>query len=147
MNPKICGWGNVLRLLRECNSKRYGFWQEQVTIHMRGTTKVSISVTNFTNEEKNLRRKKKGRKLNQRRMMSHKWSGGPSCTVDEPQPFRVLCDVTLSNHSMKPSILQRHLKSHHKTTKGKPVQFFNAKRQTSQYGNQQFNLLAPEFYI
>ena len=41
---------------------------------------------------------------------------GPYCTLDGLQPLRVLCDVTLSNHSMKPSILQRHLKSHQKTT-------------------------------
>lgn len=38
------------------NGKVFG--QEQFTIHSRGTAKVSISVTNFTNGEKHLRRKK-----------------------------------------------------------------------------------------
>ena len=121
---------------RGCNSKRKGFWQEQFTIHTRSTAKVLTSVTNFTNEEKQQRRKRKARKLNQRRMMRYKWSGGSSCTLDGLQPLRVLCDVTLSNHSIKLSILQRHLKSHHKPMKGRSVQFFSAKRQCSQYGNQ-----------
>jgi len=40
------------------NSKRKDFLQEQFTVHKRGTAKVSTNVTNFTNEEKHLRRKR-----------------------------------------------------------------------------------------
>jgi hypothetical protein len=54
---------------------------------------------------------------------------GFSCTLDGLQPLSVICGVTLSNHSMKPSLLQRHFNSYHNPMKGKSKDFFNAKRQ------------------
>jgi hypothetical protein len=50
---------------------------------------------------------------------------GFSCTPDGLQPLCVICDVTLSNHSIKPSLLQRHFNSYHSSMKGKLKDFFS----------------------
>lgn len=46
---------------------------------------------------------------------------------DPPLPLCVICNQTLSNNSMKPSLLQRHLITNHGEFKDKPVDFFERK--------------------
>ena len=45
----------------------------------------------------------------------------------EPKPQCVICNEKLSNHSMKPSLLQRHFKTKHALLKDKPIEFFKRK--------------------
>ena len=52
------------------------------------------------------------------------WSGAE----DEPRPQCVVCGDVLSNESMKPSHLRRHLSTNHPSLKDKPVDFFLRKR-------------------
>lgn len=42
----------------------------------------------------------------------------------EPKPQCVICNEKLSNHSMKPSLLQRHFNTKHALFKDKPLEFF-----------------------
>lgn len=48
------------------------------------------------------------------------WTG----SLDEPNPQCVVCSEILSNNSMKPSFLKRHLESKHKNVVNKELQFF-----------------------
>lgn len=45
----------------------------------------------------------------------------------QPKPQCVICYETLSNHSMKPSLLQRHFNTKHVLFKDKPLEFFKRK--------------------
>ncbi|VVC44415.1 Hypothetical protein CINCED_3A006652 [Cinara cedri] len=44
-----------------------------------------------------------------------------------PLPQCVICQETLSNQSMKPSLLKRHQLSKHPETENKPIEFFQRK--------------------
>ena len=44
-----------------------------------------------------------------------------------PIPQCVICYETLSNHSMKPSLLKRHFETKHADLKHKPVEYFERK--------------------
>jgi hypothetical protein len=63
-----------------------------------------------------------------------KW--GFTCTEDGLQPFCVIFNESLSNQSMKPDFLRRHLNSKHGDLASKPTHFFlentreETKRQT-----------------
>jgi len=48
------------------------------------------------------------------------WTG----SLDEPNPQCVVCSEILSNNSMKPSFLKRHLESKHKNLVNKELQYF-----------------------
>ena len=52
--------------------------------------------------------------------------GADEAGVQKPQC--VVCGVVLSNDSMKPSNLKRHLHSKHKDYSSKPKEFFERKR-------------------
>ena len=45
----------------------------------------------------------------------------------EPKPQCVICNEKLSNHSMKPSLLQRHFNTKHALLKDKSIEFFKRK--------------------
>uniref|UniRef100_A0A3P9JCN2 DUF4371 domain-containing protein n=1 Tax=Oryzias latipes TaxID=8090 RepID=A0A3P9JCN2_ORYLA len=47
---------------------------------------------------------------------------------EDPKPHCVLCYETLANKAMKPAILKRHLETKHKQYQGKPIGFFERKR-------------------
>jgi hypothetical protein len=50
------------------------------------------------------------------------------CGVEkEPKPQCVICNEKLSNHSMKPSLLQRHFNTKHALFKDKPLELFKRK--------------------
>src|SRR6218665_3811621 len=42
----------------------------------------------------------------------------------EPKPQCFICTEKLSNHSTKPSLLQRHFNTEHALSKDKPLEFF-----------------------
>ena len=50
-----------------------------------------------------------------------------STTREPPNPLCFLCGEVLSNNSMKPSHLHRHLSSRHLSCVGKPAEFFHRK--------------------
>ena len=51
---------------------------------------------------------------------------------NEPKPQCVICSEKLSNHSMKPSLLQRHFNTKHLLFKDKPIEFFKRKKMEMQ---------------
>jgi hypothetical protein len=67
---------------------------------------------------------KKKQKLQQRKYDTSYIKWGFTCTEDGLQPFCVICNETLSNQSMKPAFLQRHLNSKHKDLASKLTDFF-----------------------
>uniref|UniRef100_A0A3P9KVF1 BED-type domain-containing protein n=1 Tax=Oryzias latipes TaxID=8090 RepID=A0A3P9KVF1_ORYLA len=52
------------------------------------------------------------------------WTG----EEEDPKPHCVLCYETLANEAMKPAKLKRHLETKHKEYQGKPIGFFETKR-------------------
>ena len=54
---------------------------------------------------------------------------------NEATPQCVICCEKLSNHSMKPSLLQRHFNSRHLLFKDKPLDFFKRKKMEMQQKN------------
>uniref|UniRef100_A0A3P9IJD4 Uncharacterized protein n=1 Tax=Oryzias latipes TaxID=8090 RepID=A0A3P9IJD4_ORYLA len=52
------------------------------------------------------------------------WTG----EEEDPKPHCVLCYETLANKAMKPAKLKRHLETKHKEYRGKPIGFFERKR-------------------
>ena len=52
------------------------------------------------------------------------WTGDP----ESSKPQCVLCADTLSNASMKPTHLKRHMETKHRSDSGKPVEFFRRRR-------------------
>uniref|UniRef100_A0A3P9KWK7 Uncharacterized protein n=1 Tax=Oryzias latipes TaxID=8090 RepID=A0A3P9KWK7_ORYLA len=52
------------------------------------------------------------------------WTG----EEEDPKPHCVLCYETLANEAMKPAKLKRHLETKHKEYQGKPIGFFERKR-------------------
>jgi len=46
---------------------------------------------------------------------------------ENPIPLCVICKETLSNQSMKPSLLKRHKQTKHPETENKPIEFFQRK--------------------
>ena len=52
--------------------------------------------------------------------------------INEPKPQCVICSEKLSNHSMKPSLLQRHFNTKHLLFKDKPIEFFKRKKMEMQ---------------
>jgi hypothetical protein len=71
------------------------------------------SVTSFVEQDKPRAKKQKISKINHRKYDEAYIEWGFSCAPNGLQPLCVLCDVTLSNHSIKPSLLQRHFSSYH----------------------------------
>uniref|UniRef100_A0A3P9LKJ5 DUF4371 domain-containing protein n=1 Tax=Oryzias latipes TaxID=8090 RepID=A0A3P9LKJ5_ORYLA len=53
------------------------------------------------------------------------WTG----EEEDPKPHCVLCYETLANEAMKPAILKRDLETKHKEYQGKPIGFFERKRE------------------
>lgn len=54
--------------------------------------------------------------------------------TNDPKPWCLLCEKILSNNSMKPSLLQRHLKTNHANFDGKSPEFFAIKKEKSWLG-------------
>ena len=54
-------------------------------------------------------------------------SGFMSTTTEPPNPLCFLCGEVLSNNSMKPPHLHRHLSTRHLSCVGKPAEFFHRK--------------------
>lgn len=55
---------------------------------------------------------------------------------DNPIPQCVVCSETLSNQSMKPSLLKRHQTTKHPDLVDKPIEFFQRKSELCKRGNQ-----------
>ncbi|GBN38768.1 Zinc finger BED domain-containing protein 5 [Araneus ventricosus] len=64
--------------------------------------------------------------LNKRKYSNEYFKYGFSVTGDEdyPKPLCVVCGEILSNGSMKPSLLMRHLETKHPTYKQRSISFF-----------------------
>jgi hypothetical protein len=71
--------------------------------------------------------------MQQRKYYTNYIKWGFTCTEDGLQPLYVICNETLSNQSMKPTFLQRHLNSKHKDLASKPTDFFLAKKREGNY--------------
>lgn len=55
---------------------------------------------------------------------------------DNPIPQCVVCSETLSNQSMKPSLLKRHQTTNHPDLVDKPIEFFQRKSELCKRENQ-----------
>uniref|UniRef100_A0A671QJ58 Uncharacterized protein n=1 Tax=Sinocyclocheilus anshuiensis TaxID=1608454 RepID=A0A671QJ58_9TELE len=58
---------------------------------------------------------------------NYKMFGFTATTTEPAQPLCFLCGEVLSNHAMKPSHLQRHLRTKHSSCVGRSAEFFHRK--------------------
>jgi hypothetical protein len=83
---------------------------------------ASSSVTSFVEQDNPRAKNQKINKIKHRMgiLLCSAWTATSLC--------RMWCVAPLSNHSMKPSLLQRHFNSCHNSMKGKSKDFFDAKK-------------------
>jgi hypothetical protein len=82
----------------------------EVITEPESTAMAWTSVASFAEQDRPHAKKQNISKINQRKCDEAYIEWGFSCTLDGLQPLCVICGVTLSNRSMKPSLLQRHFK-------------------------------------
>jgi hypothetical protein len=104
------------------------------------TAMALTSITSFVEQDKPRAKKQKICKINHRKYDEAYIEWGFSCTPDGLQRLCVICGVMLSNHSKKPSLLQRHCNSHCNSMKRKPKDFLNAPPPQSYINTQQATL-------
>ncbi|KAL7638491.1 UNVERIFIED_CONTAM: hypothetical protein RMT77_011061 [Armadillidium vulgare] len=80
-----------------------------------------LIIDNTINKTKNIRPLQKKRKYSDDYM---KYGFSFMGDEDNPKPLCVICGETLSNGSLKPSLLMRHLETKHPSYKQKDVSFF-----------------------
>lgn len=98
------------------------------------TSDLPCTSSKVTNVDLNLSRKKQ--KTVTRRYDSNYLKMGFSFVDvnEEPRPQCVICFEVFSNHSMKPSLLQRHFNLKHRNLSEKPLDFFKRKEVELQGG-------------